>query len=80
MEDLIPSLYASLILDAFEGGDWPMARDHWEDAQQNMDTDQLVECWGFLEPYSLYRAYLKGDDRKAFEEERLWVKNDEPRS
>ncbi len=53
-------LVGLLVLDAFEGGDWPLARQNWKEA--DLDNDERAACWGYFD--SRQRAYLKGDERK----------------
>ena len=57
-------LVGSLVLDAFEGGDWPQARQNWEEAE--LDTDERAACWGYFD--SRQRAFLKRDDRIYLDE------------
>lgn len=59
-------LVGSLVLSAFEGGDWPLARQNWEEA--DLDADERVACWGYFTD-SRQRAYLKRDDRKYLEDD-----------
>lgn len=53
-------LVASLMLDAFDGGDWPLAKEHWTNA--DFDADEHAACWSYFD--SKQRAYLSGANRK----------------
>jgi hypothetical protein len=62
-------LVASLVLDAFQGGDWPLAKENWDNAHIT-DPEELLYFWKLLQPYSLERAWLKDDQRVCFDEYR----------
>jgi len=53
------------MLEAFDGGDWNLARDMWIEAQ--FTSDEAVAVFGFLD--SKQRAFLKGDNRKYLNDE-----------
>jgi hypothetical protein len=62
-------MIATLILVAFDGGDWPLARQLWEEANSNaehLDADEHVACWDCFD--SRQRAYLIREDRKYLED------------
>lgn len=67
-DDLKAVLVASLMMDAFEGGDWRLAKQHWEETE--MTNDERLEVWGFFsgKKYSRERAYLNDDDRQYLKE------------
>ena len=58
-------LVASLVLDAFQGGDWPLAKENWINAE--LTNEERLACWEFFQPYSLERAWLRDDPRKSFD-------------
>ena len=48
-----------LILECFEGGDWPQALELWLTA--DIENDDRIIIWNFFD--SKQRAWLKGEDR-----------------
>ena len=58
-------LVASLVRDAFDGGDWPLAKQNWEQAELN--NEERIACWNYFG--SRERAYLKDDERNYLQDE-----------
>ena len=50
------------VLDAFEGGDWPLAKQLWEALIVDMDIEDMLLYWELLD--SKQQAYIKNADRK----------------
>lgn len=64
-DDLRIQLVASIVLDAFDGGDLPLAKQNW--VQAPLDNDERARCAQYFGPE--LRAYLKNDARKYLEEQ-----------
>jgi len=64
-----PPALIVLILEYFDGGEWPGARKIWEEAE--LTNDERAELFSFFD--SKQRAYLKDEDRQYLREENLWV-------
>lgn len=57
--------YAYPMIEAFNGGAWHLAREIWQQAQAELNTDCQAAVWEFLgADRARERAYLKGENRK----------------
>ncbi len=61
MDQLI-ELTVDLMLEAFSGGDWPLAKQHYHDYIKSLGTDEYAGVWSRFD--SEQRAYLAVDDRQ----------------
>lgn len=59
-EKLRIELVGSLVKDAFQGGDWPLAKQNWVDA--DLSLEQRAACWSFFNTRE--QAYLGDKERK----------------
>ena len=67
MDPLI-ELTIDLMLEAFDGGDWPLAKMHYEQYIVPLSVEEHVEIWERLD--SRQRAYLKNEDRQYLKDEK----------
>ena len=61
---LFVQLVASVMLEHFDGGDWPKAKEIWKNAE--FSTEECVACWSYFD--SRQRAWLKDDDRQYLDQ------------
>ncbi|MES2367782.1 MAG: hypothetical protein V4563_18035 [Pseudomonadota bacterium] len=61
MDQLI-ELTIDLMLEAFSGGDWPLAKQHYHDYIKPLGTDEHADVWSKFD--SEQRAYLLDIDRQ----------------
>jgi hypothetical protein len=66
--DALLELTIDLMLEAFDGGDWPLAKQHYEEHIRTLEIEEHCEIWTYFD--SKQRAYLKGDDRGYLKDEK----------
>ncbi len=67
MDQLI-ELTIDLMLEAFDGGDWPLAKQHYEEHIKTLDHELHCDIWTRFT--SEQRAFLKNDNRVYLKDEK----------